>query len=58
MFGPTEEGARKPPAYVGEAENCFERLDVHQQRKDFSTTAVAIMSRTHSFTKAHAKRLE
>ena len=58
LFGPTEGDVGKPPAYVGEAENCFERLEVHQQRKDFWTTAVAITSRTRSFTKAHAKRLE
>lgn len=58
LFGSTEGDAGKPPAYVGEAENCFERLKVHQQRKDFWTTAVTITSRTRSFTKAHAKRLE
>lgn len=58
LFGPTEGDASKPPAYVGEAENCFERLRIHQGRKDFWTTAVAITSRTRSFTKAHAKRLE
>ena len=58
LFGSAEGDAGKPPAYVGEAENCFERLEVHQQRKDFWTTAVAITSRTRSFTKAHAKRLE
>ena len=58
LFGPEEGDAGKPPAYVGEAENCFKRLEVHQQRKDFWTTAVAITSRTRSFTKAHARRLE
>ena len=58
LFGSAEGDAGKPPAYVGEAENCFERLEVHQQRKDFWTTAVTITSRTRSFTKAHAKRLE
>lgn len=58
LFRSTEGDAGKPPAYIGEAENCFKRLEVHQQRKDFWTTAVAITSRTRSFTKAHAKRLE
>jgi hypothetical protein len=58
LFGSAEGDAGKPPAYVGEAENCFKRLEVHQQRKDFWIAAVAITSQTRSFTKAHAKRLE
>ncbi|MCS4191264.1 hypothetical protein GGP51_002756 [Salinibacter ruber] len=58
LFGDQGDDATKPAAYIGETENCFERLRIHQGRKDFWTTAVAITSRTRSFTKAHAKRLE
>lgn len=58
LFGDVGDDASKPPAYIGEAENCFQRLHHHHQRKDFWTTAVTITSKTRSFTKAHARRLE
>ena len=58
LFGDVGDDASKPPAYVGEAENCFDRLAGHHQKKDFWTTAVTITSKTRSFTKAHARRLE
>jgi len=58
LFGEVGDDARKPPAYVGEAENCLQRIAGHHRRKDFWTTAVTITSKTHSFTKAHARRLE
>ena len=58
LFGDVGDDASKPPAYIGEAENCFQRISGHHQRKDFWTTAVTITSKTRSFTKAHARRLE
>lgn len=58
LFGDVGEEASKPPAYIGEAENCLQRIVGHHRRKDFWTTAVAITSKTRSFTKAHARRLE
>ena len=58
LFGDVGDDASKPPAYIGEAENCFQRILGHHQRKDFWTTAVSITSKTRSFTKAHAQRLE
>lgn len=58
LFGDVGDDASKPPAYVGEAENCFERIRGHHKRKDFWTTAVTVTSKTQSFTKAHARRLE
>lgn len=58
LFGDVGDDATKPPAYVGEAENCFERITGHHERKDFWTTAVTVTSKTRSFTKAHARRLE
>ena len=58
LVGETEDDAGKPVAYVGEAENCYERLVGHHRRKDFWNTAVAVTSKTMSFTKAHARYLE
>jgi len=58
LFGDVGDDAAKPPAYVGEAENCLQRIQGHHERKDFWTTAVTITSKTRSFTKAHARRLE
>lgn len=58
LFGDVGDDASKPPDYIGEAENCLQRITGHHQRKDFWTTAVAITSKTRSFTKAHARRLE
>ncbi|NTV45006.1 MAG: GIY-YIG nuclease family protein [Chlorobiales bacterium] len=47
-----------PLAYIGEAENCLERIQQHNRNKDFWDTAIAITSKTASFTKAHGKYLE
>lgn len=58
LFGDVGDDAAKPPAYIGEAENCLQRIKGHHQQKDFWTTAVVITSKTRSFTKAHARRLE
>jgi len=48
----------KPQVYIGEAENCLDRIRQQHQKKDFWQHAVAITSKTHSYTKAHAKFLE
>jgi len=58
LVGETENEAGKPVAYVGEAENCYERIAYHHRRKDFWNTTVAVTSKTQSFTKAHARYLE
>jgi hypothetical protein len=58
LFGDVGDDATKPPAYIGEAENCLQRIQGHHERKDFWTTAITITSKTRSFTKAHARRLE
>lgn len=57
LFGDTS-AMSLPLAYVGEAEDCCARLKQHNRNKDFWNTAVAIVSRTGSFTKAHGKLLE
>lgn len=58
LFGEVGDDASKPPAYIGEAENCLQRITGHHQRKDFWTTVITVTSKTRSFTKAHARRLE
>jgi hypothetical protein len=59
LFGEESEEA-KPLAYIGEAENCYDRLTQHNKdiKKDFWRTAVVFTSKTSSFTKAHGKYLE
>ena len=57
LFGEREEAIR-PRVYIGEAEHCGQRLKLHNQEKDFWQTAVAIVSRTSTFTKAHVRYLE
>lgn len=47
-----------PIAYIGEAEDCAARFKNHNQKKEFWSIGIAVVSRTGSFTKAHAKLLE
>lgn len=50
----------KPNVYIGEAENCYDRLKQHNRdtTKDFWNVAVIVVSKTASFTKSHVKFLE
>lgn len=57
LFGEPEDAA-KPVVYIGETEDCYDRFLQHNRTLDFWQTAVAIVSKTNSFTKAHAKYLE
>ena len=57
LFGENEETGQSS-VYIGEAENCHNRLVQHNRGKDFWDTAVIIKSKTSSFTKAHTKYLE
>jgi hypothetical protein len=57
LIGVQEEGG-KPLLYIGEAEECFSRIKQHNKTKDFWSTAIAIVSKTHYFTKSHIKFLE
>ena len=45
-------------AYVGEAEECLNRLKQHHQHKDFWKSALVCVSKTKYFTKTHVKYLE
>lgn len=53
-----DEDSRRPTVYIGEAELCYDRLQQHNKGKDFWGTAIAVTSKTGSFTKAHVKYLE
>ena len=55
LFGQTDS---KPLVYIGEAENCLNRLKQHNKSKDFWTHAVVFVSKTQYFTKTHIKFLE
>jgi len=57
LIGNPEEES-KPLLYVGEAEECKARLKQHNSTKDFWNYAIAIISKTHYFTKTHIKYLE
>jgi hypothetical protein len=57
LFGEDEETGL-PLVYIGEAEDCHIRIAQHNKTKGFWESAVAITSKTNSFTKAHAKYLE
>jgi hypothetical protein len=57
LFGESDAGGL-PIAYIGEADDCCVRFKQHNKNKDFWNIAVAIVSRTGSFTKAHGKLLE
>ncbi|MFA6597093.1 MAG: GIY-YIG nuclease family protein [Ignavibacteriaceae bacterium] len=57
LIGNPEEEV-KPLLYVGEAEDCKIRLKQHNSTKDFWNYAIAIISKTHYFTKTHIKFLE
>ncbi|WP_113928069.1 GIY-YIG nuclease family protein [Bacillus sp. P14.5] len=59
LFGKSDTDG-KPSVYIGEAENCFDRLRQHNRdvNKDFWNVAVVAVSKTSSFTKSHVKYLE
>ncbi len=57
LFGQSDEDS-KPRVYIGEAENCFERIKQHNKEKDFWDTAVIVTTSNNTFTKAHIKYLE
>lgn len=57
LFGYNDEKA-KPICYIGETEDCFERIKSHNKSKDFWTHAIIITSKSNTFTKSHVKFLE
>jgi len=57
LFGESDEKV-KPIVYIGEAEDCLERLKEHNRKKEFWNYAVVMISKINAFTKSHAKYLE
>ena len=57
LFGENDAKA-KPLVYIGEAEDCYQRLKQHNKTKDFWNTAIVVVSQTNNFTKSHVKYLE
>lgn len=57
LFGETADRA-KPLAYIGEAEDCLERIKQHNRSKEYWNHAVVMVSKIGAFTKSHAKYLE
>lgn len=57
LFGEAADKA-KPLVYIGEAEDCLDRLKQHNRTKEFWNYAVIMVSKINAFTKSHAKYLE
>lgn len=57
LFGATEDGA-KPLVYIGEGEDCFERIKAHHRKKDFWTHGIIVTTKTDEYTKTDGKFLE
>jgi hypothetical protein len=57
LFGESEDRA-KPIVYIGEAEDCLDRLKQHNRGKEFWNYAVVMVSKINAITKSHAKYLE
>jgi len=58
LVGKESEEALLFTAYIGEAENLWNRLSTHDGSKDFWQTAIAFVSKDNSLTKAHVRYLE
>ncbi len=58
LVGKEDEEDLLTTAYIGEAENLWNRLTTHDNSKDFWRTAIAFVSKDNNLTKAHVKFLE
>ncbi|MBN3814346.1 GIY-YIG nuclease family protein [Paraburkholderia sp. Ac-20347] len=56
LFGSDNEG--RDAAYVGEAEDVFDRVKNHVQEKEFWNEVIAFTSKDDNLTKAHVRYLE
>lgn len=57
LFGQDEE-TNEPKAYIGEAENVYDRLQNHIANKDFWNEVIFFVSKDENLTKSHVKYLE
>jgi hypothetical protein len=58
LFGRPESSSGKSRAYIGEAENAYNRLVQHVSEKEFWNEAVVFISKDENLNKAHIKYLE
>ncbi len=58
LVGKQNEDELLSTAYIGEAENLWNRLSTHDSMKEFWQTAVAFVSKDNNLTKAHVRYLE
>lgn len=56
LFGQDDHG--KDMIYIGEGENCWNRILQHHRKKDFWTHCVMMVSKTDEYTKTDVKFLE
>lgn len=56
LFGIDENGIDK--VYIGEGEDCWDRIKSHHRNKDFWTDCVIIATKNNIYTKTEAKYLE
>ncbi|MDR0367990.1 MAG: GIY-YIG nuclease family protein [Bacteroidales bacterium] len=57
LFGQDEESG-DPKAYIGEAENVYDRLQNHIANKEFWNEVIFFVSKDENLTKSHVKYLE
>ena len=57
LLGRSDESGQ-PLAYIGEAENVFDRLCQHLEGKDFWNEVITFTSKDKNLNKAHVKYLE
>lgn len=57
LLGPPGEG-ELPEVYIGEGDPIRPRLELHQAKKDFWTTAICFTSKDANLNKAHVQYLE
>jgi len=57
LFGFDEE-SNEPKAYIGEAENVFDRLQDHIAKKEFWNEVIMFISKDENLTKGHVRYLE
>lgn len=53
-----DDGSNKIKAYIGEAENVWDRLKNHDTNKDFWSEVILFTSKDENLTKSHVKYLE
>jgi hypothetical protein len=58
LIGKDSEDALLPTAYIGEAENLWNRLSTHDSSKNFWQTAIVFVSKDNNLTKAYVRYLE